>query len=244
MTKLRLIRQNHLNTLREDINKNINIYKHADIEKLPDPKESTFEIDIEANLDALKRLDPSSDYKTEANNSLIVYNCLRDIKPDLARDERLWAYLTHYYALDYTSKRWPVSSEETSNPETHIRTHYFGKTNRAIERDNSISRLWWIAHITNKSTSGNIHDNLTSLLFRSDVRSSFIERPSTSRNVNLLTALLEELRDAYKIYDASGDLGIFERKKFRALMVKLNEVGGYKLLDSLSVDTLKNIISQ
>lgn len=243
MTKLRLIRQQYLDNFRDNISENIDMYKNSDSDRLPDKNETTFEIDVEADLDMLHNLIPSNAYKDEVENCLIVYNCLNNIKPDLARDERLWAYLTHYYAFDYTCKRWAIN-DDSPNLASHIKSHYFGRTNRALERDNSISRLWWTAHITNKATAGTLHDNLTSLLFRSDVRSSFIERPSTSRNVNLLSTLLDELRSAYSKYCETGDLGIFERKSFRKIMVQLNEVGGYKLLDALNPETLRNIITE
>jgi hypothetical protein len=241
MKKLHLIRQEHLEVLRKDISKNIEIYNGNKKPNFPNPKEVTFEIDVEANLESLVNLDPSKSHSAEVNNCLIVYESFKNIKPDLARDERLWTYITHYHAFDYTRKRWPKTNESADSI-THIKSHFFSKTNRDIERNNSISRLWWTAHIASKANSGSLKDNLTSLIFRTDVRSSFIERPSTSRNVNLLTAMLEELRKAYSTYMITGDLGILERNKFRKIMGNLNEVGGYKLLDSLSTETLKKMI--
>lgn len=242
MAKLRLMRQQYLGQLQKNIPNNIEMYKNGELKNLlPDEGEATFEIDVEVNLTKLSELKPSSDHKDEVQNCLTVFNCLGDIALDLARDERLWAYLVHYHGLDYAGKRWGVNTAEEVKV-SHIQSHYFAKTNRGVERDNAISRLWWIAKITSKATTGSLQENLTSLLFRSDVRANIIERPSTSRNINVLSSLLNELRVAYANHETTGELGIFHRDSFRKILVRLNETGGYKLLEALDGKSLRDLI--
>ena len=80
---------------------------------------------------------------------------------------------------------------------------------------------------------------LTSFLYRTDVRANIIERPTTSQNVAVFSALLKKLDESYK-----GDKALFERAKFRPLMKKLNLQGGVKLLGALSGQEIGSIVDE
>jgi hypothetical protein len=60
-----------------------------------------------------------------------------------ASDKRIWATLTHIHYSNYTSRRWQGKSLST------IRSRWlFAPGERVGLVRNSISRLWWAAHLT------------------------------------------------------------------------------------------------
>ena len=243
MSKLRLIRLSHLEALKSNIGKNLEGYRNADMSVFPDPQQISFEIDIDGDLDALADLLPSRSHEHEVENCLTVFKSFSGISPELARDERLWVYVTHYHALTHATSRWPIPEADEDAHKT-ISTHYFAGTKRSIERDNVISRLWWMAYIASKAKSGSHRSNLDALLQFSDVRAAVVERPTVSRSSSLLTAVLERLRDAHIHYQETGEKGLFDRHTFRALMKQLNSVGGHVLLDCLEQSQLHTFLSK
>src|SRR5262249_2682626 len=81
---------------------------------------------------------------------------------------------------------------------THVRTHFFAKEHRQVERDNAGSRLWWMAHLCRRVKGLELRDSLNVLLYRADVRASIIERPTVSQNSNLFSAVIEKLRQSFE----------------------------------------------
>jgi Family of unknown function (DUF6339) len=66
-----------------------------------------------------------------------------------------------------------------------------------------------------------------------------VERPTTSQATGLFGAILRRLVASYK-----GKKNLFERATFRKLMMEVNSVGGYKLLDCLPSKTVEAIVDQ
>jgi uncharacterized protein DUF6339 len=157
-------------------------------------------------------------------------------------DERLWTYVAHTLLLKYGRARWPIPKDD-EKASGHIRKHFFAANQRQLERDNLASRLWWMGTLCARVPSIRLETALEVLLFRSDVRANVIERPTVSQSLTVFTAILRRLLASYE-----GDKDLFERKLFRRIMIALNGLGGFKLLDvldSTSIDRLlDNIISE
>jgi hypothetical protein len=197
-------------------------------------------------LDSACKLDPilltgvtcKSGDDNEVACCLGVTQGLSGITAYLARDERLWARLTHIELLSYTRARWPIPVDDTKAVE-HIKKHFFAKGARGIERDNAVSRLWWMAEIC-KRVEGLSHEQaLSAFLYQSDVRANIVERPTTSQNPALLSAVVNKLHQSYL-----GDKALYNREKFRAVMKKLNIEGGVRLLEVLDSKTLEKVIDK
>jgi hypothetical protein len=150
------------------------------------------------------------------------------LTPYEARDERFWAYLTHTFLLNYARRRWPIP-EDDAVAVKHIRTHFFAKEHRQIERDNAASRLWWMAHLCHRVKGLKLIDALNVFLYRTDVRASIIERPTVSQNSNVFSAVVQKLQESY-----AGKKNLFERNAFRRLMQEINSEGGARLLDAMT----------
>jgi Family of unknown function (DUF6339) len=145
-------------------------------------------------------------------------------------------YLTHTRLLEYARKRWPIPTDNAVAA-AHVRTHFFAKEHRQIERDNAGSRLWWIAHLCRRVKGLELRDSLNVLLYRADVRASIIERPTVSQSANLFSAVIEKLRQSFE-----GKKKLFERASFRRLMREINSVGGAQLLDAMSEEQIGELI--
>ncbi|HLG99799.1 MAG TPA: DUF6339 family protein [Bryobacteraceae bacterium] len=180
---------------------------------------------------------PDDEGLYEEQNCAISYNALSDLSPYEARDERFWVYLTHTLLLEYARKRWPIPDDDDAAID-HINAHFFAKEKRQIERDNAASRLWWMARLCQRVPGLALNECLEVLLYRSDVRANIIERPTASQSVEVFSAIMKKLHASYK-----GEKKLFERKTFRSFMIRINSIGGVKLLDCMGEPQLAGLLS-
>ena len=237
--KARYLKQNVLTSLRESVAENLDVYRSGSFKHLSGDPSNYFEGSFDFDESALKTLQaPTTASDFEAENCLTCYEALSSLSPYEAREERFWAYVTHTCLLDYTRARWPIPADDAAAV-TYILTHFFAANKRAIERDNSASRLWWMAHLCHRINSLPMADSLQVLHYRTDVRANIIERPTISQNTQIFGSLIKTLKISY-----DKDRALFEREVFRQTMIKLNSVGGARLLDSMSEDQITTLLSQ
>lgn len=73
----------------------------------------------------------------------------------------------------------------------------------------------------------------------SAVRANLIERPTVSQSVNLFSAIVKRLIQSF-----SGKQELFRRQAFRDLMMAVNSVGGYRLLDCLAPMEVEGLLDR
>ncbi len=167
----------------------------------------------------------------DIEGALIVSGSLVGLSRRQAASEQMWAYLCHCECPRYVSARWlskrPASDDDAARK---VVNHFFavGNRNRALIRDNGLSRLWWLGTIAREVDGENPRRFLEILLHRQDVRSALIERASLSMNRQVLSCIYMVMREHWE-----GDRRLFARAVFRSWMVSLNRVGGVLLLDAL-----------
>jgi hypothetical protein len=161
-----------------------------------------------------------------------------ELTPYLARDPRLWVYLTHTLLLTYSRNRWPIPDEK-DRAIIHVRDHFFVTGARGFERDNAASRLWWMAYVCRRVSALSLEDALTCLLYQSDVRANIIERPTSTQNLLVFSYLMEKLFESFKT-----DKKLFEREIFREIMKNINLQGGIKLLGALDKENIGLIMQK
>ena len=236
--KVRYLKQDALDDLRAEIAENLDAYRNSDFGYLENDPSFSFEHSSDIDVAALSGLhEPDGANFFEAENCAILYQALHGLSPYEARDERLWAYLTHTSLLNHARKRWPIPADDVEAVK-HIRQHFFAKDKRQIERDNVGSRLWWMAHLCSRVIDIEQGAALEAFLYRSDVRANLVERPTTSQAATLFGAILGKLVLSY-----GGKKALFERATFRRFMMEINSVGGYKLLDCLPAKAVDLIVS-
>lgn len=192
------------------------------------------------NLGTKLVVDAQRPHTTDVVNALAVYQALSGLTAHQAAIERMWAFLCHCDCPKYVTSRWLSSRpREHEDAVREVHNHFFAKGNRALIRDNGVSRLWWLGKIAHDVDPEDPRKFLTILLHRQDVRSALIERPSISMNRRVLRAIYEVMKNHWENGGA-----LFERQKFRSWMVALNRRGGVVLLDSLSDDLLANLLRE
>ncbi|MBM7326591.1 hypothetical protein JS562_26380 [Agrobacterium sp. S2] len=116
---------------------------------------------------------------------------------------------------------------------------FFARDKRQTERDHSVSRLWWMAHLCARVPIFDLKLALSAFLFKSDVRANLIERPTSSQSTALFGAVLRKLIESYE-----GDKELFNRRRFRDLMAEINSLGGYRLIDCFDANQANESISR
>lgn len=236
--KLRILRDASVVSLRKNIGENLDQYRTGEFGYLSLDSTQFHELPVVSNDGGLALVKNSvGENHFEVDNCLAVHSYLAGLSPYDARDERLWCHLTHTIFLDYTRQRWPIPSDD-NKAIAHISTHFFASSNRQVERDNAVSRLWWMAHLCTRVNGATQKEALEAFLFRSDVRANIIERPTVAQSTNVFSLILRAL-----ISSAAGKKALFERTAFRRVMVELNSVGGFKLLDALPEQELDLIFA-
>ena len=242
MTKIRYYTSEALEQLRNKVENNLEWY-YAPNGVLPaalSPRGVR-----EANLPAPSlagslTVDEKQPSASDVDNALLVFGELSQLTPHQASIERLWAYMCHCECPKYVSARWlKERSEDPEKAAKDVRNHFFAGGTRALIRDNGVSRLWWLGKTANEIAPEDPREFLTILLYRQDVRSALIERPSISMNQRVLRGIYDVMREHWH-----EGRKLFERKVFRSWMVALNRRGGVVLLDALPDEALMSLLRE
>jgi hypothetical protein len=236
--KAKFLKTVKINELISNIESNLEIYRSGSFDFLNSDSSCFFETSLEIDESKLNEIDCDKENLKEVENCILIYESIKNISHYLARDERLWVYLTHIYLLSYSRKRWPIP-EDDQKAIKHIKSHFFCIGARGVERDNAASRLWWLASLCVRAKDISFHDALACFLYQSDVRANMVERPTTSQNISVFSAILKKLNESYK-----DDRMLFERETFRSFMKELNLVGGIKLLAALPEASINEILDE
>lgn len=236
--KANFFKSQKVRDLTKQIAENLDFYRNGNFDLIANDPENFFVTELEIDEEKLALIDCEKNNQKEVENCVLMYESMGEISNYLARDERLWTYLTHTTLLKYTRSRWPIP-EDDEKAIKHIRNHFFCIGARGIERDNAASRLWWMASLCNRASGISFRESLTCLLLQSDVRANIVERPTTSQNINIFSAILKKLNESYKT-----DKKLFERETFRSVMKWLNLFGGVKLLGALPESRIANILDE
>ena len=224
--------------LKNNIHENVHLYRDGEFSSFfsEDNVREIASYKVDTTLLATL-LPPHEENLKDVGNSSIVYRALRKITPYIAKDERLWVYLTHMDCIDYVRARWPIPDND-EHAVRRIRDHFFAVSDRGFKRNNAVSRLWWNGHMAAKCSDAPITKVLEVLVSYTDVREQVVGRPTTSNSDAVFSAIMRVLISKFD----AGEEDFFKRTgndaPYRRLMRKLNERGGLKLLDSMSGEEL------
>jgi Family of unknown function (DUF6339) len=181
---------------------------------------------VEVDHEALATLDGASrTAEADIINSLIIHAALKGMTPALAREERVWARLTHVECLDYSRARW-LEGTEGERLDAAVGFHMFAPGLTGIRDDNALSRLWWNVHIATIADPNDPTGALKLILKTADIRSNFVERTGTAARKPLAQAVLRAMRTEPWITSAE--------RSFREFMIELNRDGGGVLFEALT----------
>lgn len=232
---LGVLKQDVLNDLKDSIN--INDYRNHD----------NTAILQRLNITSLPTLLPLDVTNAEAksaddlDNSIKVYEALKDLPLSLASDERLWAYLTHTVYWDYMCQRWPIQDAEGDALE-FIKIRYFFSSKGKTFYRNGLSRLWWYAYLTYDSSKEDPYYYTKMMLLNQDIAGQLIENTNLSRNKIALNAVLKALQDFYKLEEKEEIEKVKNKRNtiIRPLMKHINVVGGVTVWDVFTEEEAYN----
>jgi Family of unknown function (DUF6339) len=238
MHSIALFKEATVKGLFQAVPDNLNVYRNGTFEYLLSDPSAFINSSCQFDNEQAKNITCTEDDSNEVACCLGLSKALVGVTAYLARDERLWTRLSHIELIQYGRVRWPIPSDD-EKAIAHIRKHFFGAGARGIERDNLVSRLWWMTEICSKVVNLSLEDALTAFLYQSDVRANIVERPTTSQNPIILSAVVNKLHDSYL-----KDKSLYERTKFRSVMKKLNIEGGTRLLEALDAEDIKRVVDK
>jgi hypothetical protein len=162
MMKARFIKAVKTQELVTKIEENLEAYRTGNFDFLLNDSGYFFETDLEIDELKLATVQCSQDNHREVDNCILLFQAMGTMSHYLARDERLWVYLTHTYLLNYSRTRWPIPADNEKAIK-HIKAHFFCIGARGIERDNAASRLWWLASLCSRADGISFQEALTLL---------------------------------------------------------------------------------
>lgn len=225
--KLKFLSEAKLSELRSTVAHNLGRYAGGDFLDLE--RENGWAIEspvVEVDRDALASLDGAArTAEADIANSLIVHAAFNGMTPALAREERVWARLTHIECLSYSRARW-LGGVEGKTLEARILKHMFGQGLTGIRDDNAVSRLWWNMHIASIADPDHPVSALGLIVKTADIRQGFVERPGTASRRPLSRAVVRAMRDDPWITSTEA--------AFRRFMIALNRDGGGVLFEALT----------
>lgn len=230
---LHVVKRGLMAELRDKIEQNLDRYVSGTFEDILLPEYVIPVKETEVDLDLLNKLNPKSGGEVDVENALLVYDALKGINRYLARDERLWVWLTHGPCLEYARKRWLLEGADKAKLKSQIRDHFFATGARGFERNNAIACLWWWAEIVSHYPNADLKTALQVFLHQTDVRASIIERPTSSQSVfpSIMNVLIEK-------YNSEERTTFFKREKgntaaYRRWLAEINRHGGTKFYEAL-----------
>lgn len=235
------LRQKQLSKLKTAVKDNLDAYSlrspdwHAFFNGEEYERFST--IKMAEDLPAQIRM-PNDNNTMDAENCIIVYKSLRNLSPQQAADERVWAHFTHFGLREYVQRRWPLDKNDAKKKEQSVLAHYFASGARGLFRDNAVSRLWWMGRIADRCPYFSINKTLEILLYQADVRANLLERSSFGMSAEIFSAVIKWLEKSY-----NRNKLLFERNTFRDFMKHLNRKGGRVVLNALDENQLDKLIS-
>jgi hypothetical protein len=238
MSDLKLFKKSAVQDLFEKVPENLNLYRVGTFKSLLSDSSLFLDSSCTLDEDIAKAVTCTTNDDNEVGCCLAVAKGLSGVTAYLARDERLWVRLTHIEFIEYSRTRWAIPKDD-EKAAAHIRKHFFARGARGVERDNAVSRLWWMHTICAKVQHLTVEQALRAFLYQSDVRANIIERPTTSQNPTVLSAVVNKLHESFL-----GDKALYEREKFRAVMKKLNIEGGIRLLEALDYKEIKEVVDK
>lgn len=181
---------------------------------------------VQVDHDLLATLDGTArTAAADIDNSLILFHALQGMTPALAREERVWARLTHIECLDYSRRRW-LSGNGGQELDKQVELHMFANRLIGIQRNNALSRLWWNMHVAKIADPLDPEGALRLILKRADIRLQFVDRVATASRAPLAQAILRAMRRDSWVTDHDDN--------FSEFMIMVNRDGGGILFEALS----------
>lgn len=165
--------------------------------------------------------------RSDFDNAVSFYEANKGIPPFIAAEEAFWAYLTHVEYFDYVKKRWKIDHNTTK--ETILKRFFYSGGNM----DNTLSRLWWAAHLTVDDSLDDKYQYTRVLL--QEGNSDLLQNLSKSKLFRHKEAVIGIL----KFFSEYKDRSDFSKVN-RYIIQRFNRIGGVRQLVYMNRDYFYN----
>lgn len=238
--KLKFLKQEYLDTLKENISVNSKFYLNENNNWIYDffnGEDPFLEFKDEVN-DFEMDMSSETPTKTDFNNIKIVYENLKFLTESQASDERFWAGLCHDKFYNYMRYRWGNQILTNTKNEKDVtdkikQSYFFGFGKRRSLAWNGLAKLWWIGKFTYDDTLANPYE-ITEYAIR-DLGTTTLYLFSSNFTANdnirlgMFKAILEYEKKGHKI----------ARTSLNKLIKEINLYGGSYLLDFYGEEEIK-----
>lgn len=245
--EIKIFKDEEIQRLEDDIDVNIQRGRYGAIgfESYIDPSKVVPLKNTNFNENLFSQLELDKKGAKDATNAKIIYESLEGLTPYLARDNRVWTYLSHTTGLKF-SLRDTYDIEDKDARIKKIKNQFFIKGNdvRVYSSRHILSRLWWAAHLCIKHSDLPFDKALEVFCTSSDFRASVIERTNTYPEPQIFRAMLNV---AHKRWNGTLDSSPFFRRiknesPYRDWHKLVNRNGGAKLLSFMGEQELINLL--
>lgn len=206
------------------------------IEKIFSDSNNIIESTTTFNYEPLILESESTDYIKQ--NLRIIWNSLKHLTITEAENEKIWVGLANTYYLDYQLDQTNILVENNKSKSIKART-VFTRTNKRSLLMNSLSILWWIAYYTYDSNHPTDPFTYSDYFVDGAYRGNAIAFLSSNivSNKEIVLGTLEAIKELTE----SGKM-IENRYSYSNSNKILNQIGGVRILDTLTRSEVKNII--
>jgi len=165
-------------------------------------------------------------------NTRLMFDAFKKLTPYQASNKYMWTYLCHAIPeyRKYIISRWTDLRENT------LKTRFFVTSTKDSLFDNSLSRLWWYAHLTYDKENRNPYSLTEVLLTNQTICTDFIDTYNC-RNANRSKGVLSAIKEFIEILGTSKGVSNY----FRDCNKYLNRYAAVTNLDFLEPHEIKNI---
>lgn len=232
MKRIRVLSSSAILTLKNQIPRNVELYKSGSREWLDeffaDKRNSILSVieDTGVNL----KVDKLHSIEYDAENAKLLFEGYPGITPAIAADGRVWTTLCHNQHYEYMLKRWPIVPGAANQTEEGIieQRYFFYRGPRKSQERNGLSRLWLSAALTYDSGRQDPYELTKILLQNSNFTWDLLGRTFGSNR-----KIVQGTMDAVlRLQNERGE--IITSKPIKSFTKKLNLVSGVTMLDRYS----------
>lgn len=231
--------------LKKDIDDNLYYYCNSDNNWI-DTYFKDKEIDdylLNTNLEINEFQLKIGDQNFDAENVRIVYSAMKNLLPIHAREEKIWAYLTHTIGYKYMKYRWPITNDQKSISRVNSRYFFQGDIKNVIKNTtvpyvrNGLARLWWAGYIVYDKSQEDPFEYINELFISQDLFVGLCER-DIAKNKHLVLAVLKCIRK-YDIKNISNNTIVV-----RNILKQINMEAGLIVLDALDQNEIFSFVEK
>jgi hypothetical protein len=196
--------------------------------KLANPTISTFQSEVQLNLDVALAKTTGISLSEDITNVKLVREALPGLETAVATDERLWVTLALNQFHDYSVHRW-YNGQPKPYQENYFRNHVLAAGVRDRWRNQSISRLWWVGHYASQLGQDVFDATLELFFYNSDLGSQLLGKPSIGSSREIARAIVMVVHDEL----LGSKTSTWDRNKFRTFMKRMDLLTGRRVLETV-----------